>query len=167
MQIPYPCSPSDGKFKYIKAPKPNLYAIWAAKGQVLYSIPSELEKDDFQAVSQILSSLAELNISCIPWPEFQRTRIKKLLVNATVNPLTALLRVRNGMLLRSEDTKSLARSITYEASKVFAAELPDVMEGEGMSAEVLSEEMLSNLIPMGENISSMCGDILAERTTEM
>lgn len=160
-------SPLTEKIQYIKAPKPSLHAIWAAKGQVLYSIPPELEKDDFQAVSQILSSLAELNISFIPWPEFQRTRIKKLLMNATVNPLTALLRVRNGTLLRSEDTKSLARSIIREATRVFAAESPDVMEAEGMSAEDLSEEMLRNLIPMGGNISSMCGDILAERTTEM
>lgn len=88
-------------------------------------------------------------------------------MNVTVNPLTALLQVQNGVLLKAEETKSLARSIVKEACQVFSAEVPEVMAGEGMTGDELAEEMLRNLVPMGEDFSSMFEDVRSGEETEM
>lgn len=51
----------------------------------------------------------------------------KLVVNAAINPLTALLKVRNGQLLASADTRALMSAAAREAAGVAAAlgiELP-------------------------------------------
>lgn len=148
--------------------RPDLYAIWAAKGQILYSIPPGTSKENLQPLHDIFDAMPSLKISCIPWHDFQRTRIKKLLMNAVINPITALLQVRNGTLLENEETISLARSIVEETCVAFRADLPDVMENGDMQAEVLYDEVMRNLGPMGANISSMCADVrMGKEETEM
>ena len=42
----------------------------------------------------------------------------KLVINASINPLTALLQVRNGMLLENQFARELMKSITIESARV-------------------------------------------------
>lgn len=154
---------SDDSVQYLKAGRPNIEAVWAAKGSISYSHPS----DNDSILDLFFGSLPkELNISRTPWQEFQTVRIKKLLVNACLNPVTALLQVKNGGLLLSQHTKDLIRSITQEAFAVLREDQPEAVAS--LSAEGMYEEMLSKLVDMGPNISSMCADVRAgNEETEM
>ncbi len=85
----------------------------------------------------------------------------KLIINAAINPLTAILRVSNGMLIESADTLDLMRAITDEVSAVAAAlnirlPYPDPFERVKYVAELTAT-----------NHSSMLQDVLTQRQTEV
>jgi len=84
----------------------------------------------------------------------------KLIINAVINPLTALLRVPNGDLLSQDSTLSLMRSVFDEAVKSAAA------EGVEPAAD-LWEQTISVCRSTAANRSSMLQDLEAGRTTEL
>jgi len=84
---------------------------------------------------------------------------KKLLVNAAINPLTAVLRVRNGELLESEDWTALMRAVFEEGRKVALKE--GVAFGDSDW-----EELLDVCRKTAANQSSMLQDILHGHETE-
>jgi 2-dehydropantoate 2-reductase len=85
----------------------------------------------------------------------------KLVINAAINPLTALLRVSNGELLQKSTTRSLMRAAALEAAAVAAAQgiklpyLDPVEAAESVAAKTAS------------NLSSMLQDILRGSPTEI
>lgn len=83
----------------------------------------------------------------------------KLIINAAINPLTAILRIRNGELL-SPERMSLMR-ILYDEAKHIA-------ESKGIAtAPDLWEQLLSVCRKTAANSSSMLQDILEHRCTEI
>ncbi|MFO7624440.1 MAG: 2-dehydropantoate 2-reductase [Anaerolineales bacterium] len=85
----------------------------------------------------------------------------KLVINAAINPLTALLRVPNGELLQKPSTRSLMSVVAREAAAVSAAQgirlpYPDPVE----AAESVAAKTALNL-------SSMLQDILRGSPTEI
>ncbi len=85
----------------------------------------------------------------------------KVIVNAAINPLTAILRVPNGALLESDHTLELMRSITAEAASVakahgIALPYPDPSERARQVAQATAS-----------NHSSMLQDVLKNRPTEI
>jgi 2-dehydropantoate 2-reductase len=85
----------------------------------------------------------------------------KLVINAAINPLTALLRVPNGELLQKPSTRSLMSVVATEVAAVAVAQgirlpYPDPVE----AAESVAAKTASNL-------SSMLQDILRGSPTEI
>ncbi len=81
----------------------------------------------------------------------------KLIVNAVINPLTAILKVKNGELIQNDHY--------YQLLKLIFDETADVLKISGR------DEMLARVVRVcrqtGENESSMLRDVLSGRQTEI
>jgi len=84
----------------------------------------------------------------------------KTIVNAAINPLTALLDVPNGALPDSDASRGLLRTLAEEAAAVAAAEGYSLGGGHADRAEQVCHDTASN-------ISSMLQDVRARRKTEI
>ena len=85
----------------------------------------------------------------------------KLVINAAINPLTALLRVKNGDLLTNPPAHALMGQLAGEVAKVaeaLAVELPF------LDPERAVEEVAQHT---AENMSSMLQDVLRGAPTEV
>lgn len=91
------------------------------------------------------------------WPYLWR----KLLLNAVVNPVTALARVPNRGLVDVPDLRELARDLLREAYPVVASRLLPEWD-----LESLWEDLLALLSETGDNRSSMFQDLQFGRPTE-
>lgn len=90
----------------------------------------------------------------------QKAIWKKAIINAGINPLTAVLNVPNGALLDKQESRELMRDLVVEATNVAAAE--------GYSFEQnLVEETERMCHITRENISSMLQDIRNKKRTEI
>lgn len=85
---------------------------------------------------------------------------EKVAISNGINPVTALLDVPNGALLRTKEARQLIRDLVVEASKVAA------LEGYRFSYSLVerAEEVCRDT---AENISSMAQDVRAGRRTEI
>jgi 2-dehydropantoate 2-reductase len=84
----------------------------------------------------------------------------KAIVNAAINPLTALLDVPNGALPENASSRGLLRALAEEAAAVAAAEGYGLGGGHAERAEQVCRDTAAN-------ISSMLQDIRAGRKTEI
>ena len=100
-----------------------------------------------------LPTKADPVVSAVIW--------KKVVINAAINPLTALLGVPNGELAVRETTRRMMRQIVDEAQTVAEA------EGIPMDAATLFESVLTVCRGTAANRSSMLMDVLSERRTEI
>ena len=91
------------------------------------------------------------------WPYLWR----KLLLNAVVNPITALARVSNRGVVDVPDLRELARDLLREAYPVVASRLLPEWD-----LDHLWEDLLNLLAETGENRSSMFQDLQYGRPTE-
>jgi 2-dehydropantoate 2-reductase len=85
----------------------------------------------------------------------------KLAVNAAINPLTALLRVPNGLLAENEQTRELMRQIAAEVAAVAQA------QGIKLPAREAGERAIEVAEATAANHSSMLQDILRGVPTEI
>ncbi|WP_028595834.1 ketopantoate reductase family protein [Paenibacillus assamensis] len=86
---------------------------------------------------------------------------RKLIVNAVINPLTALLRLRNGELLHSEKRLQLMREVFEEVIAIYR------LQGIPVHADEAWDNLIRVCSATASNTSSMLADVLAERTTEI
>jgi 2-dehydropantoate 2-reductase len=120
--------------------------------------PLKDDSDDFSA--QLLNALHQAGFQTELTDEIEHQLWKKLIINAVINPLTAILRIPNGDLLKSEYTIQLMRSVYEEAVKTAQAE--------GMLFnEMLWQDVLGVCERTALNHSSMLQDISAGRPTEI
>ncbi|KAG6814133.1 hypothetical protein H0H92_002128 [Tricholoma furcatifolium] len=63
-----------------------------------------------------------LHVSWRPMSEVQTIMRRKLVANAVINPLTALMGCRNGDIFTTSASKSILQKVCQEASQAFAAE---------------------------------------------
>ena len=85
---------------------------------------------------------------------------EKAIVNAAINPLTAVMRVPNGVLPASADLRALIRNLAREGSSAAKA------AGFVLDPKALEERVLEVATRTAANRSSMLQDILASRRTE-
>ncbi len=85
----------------------------------------------------------------------------KLLVNAVINPLTAIIRERNGRLLESPLLKETMKLIAEEAARV------PLKKGIRLPYERVFEKVEQSCYASRDNISSMLQDILRKKRTEV
>ncbi|WP_231587001.1 ketopantoate reductase C-terminal domain-containing protein [Paenibacillus sp. E194] len=86
---------------------------------------------------------------------------QKLLANVIINPLTAVLRIKNGQLLLQEDRLSLMKELFGEAAAVYRAAHISIDEEKDWERVVQVCRMTSS------NSSSMLQDVEAGRRTEI
>lgn len=70
-------------------------------------------------VSSLLACTA-LNPSWLPYPKLLEAQLQKVAINCVINPLTTILRTKNGRLAQDASLERLAYGICDEASRVFA-----------------------------------------------
>ncbi|MCL6605771.1 MAG: 2-dehydropantoate 2-reductase [Paenibacillus sp.] len=113
--------------------------------------------------SEVISLLEQLNIAGFLTRlsnEVETKIYRKLLINAVINPLTALWRIPNGELLSSPARIQLMRELYEEAILVY--------EAVGVSYDVNAwDTILQVCQATAGNTSSMLADVLAGRATEI
>jgi len=85
----------------------------------------------------------------------------KLLVNVGINALTAIARVRNGVLVENENLKAVMSLLVKEALEVISE------KGIKLPFEDPLEKVFEVAKNTGQNISSMLQDVLKEKRTEI
>ncbi|KAH7927279.1 2-dehydropantoate 2-reductase [Leucogyrophana mollusca] len=135
----------------------------------------------------VLNSLDALQTNWKPIADIQLAMRRKLVVNAVVNPLTAVMGCRNGELFKHDASRRIMHSVCAEAAAVYQAQAeaeaqawldslgPDVDKNQvpiGRLPKALKEEQLVREVlrvakVTGGNISSMLADVRKGRDTEV
>lgn len=120
-------------------------------------------------IEQIIKSpvLAATEISPT---ELVRARIEKLIVNAMINPLSAIFNRKNGQLFNQPAIAYLMRLLLSEASVVVRS-LPELASLPNLDSR-FSTSRLENMVKhvaegTATNTSSMLQDVMAGRETEI
>ncbi|PQP80582.1 2-dehydropantoate 2-reductase [Paenibacillus sp. PCH8] len=104
--------------------------------------------------------LQQAGFDCTVSNEIDKLIYRKLLINAVINPLTALWRIPNGELIIQEDRVRLMRQLYEEALVVYSA-----------NGIRLDEDMWEQLMTVcrstASNTSSMLADVLQGHGTEV
>lgn len=140
--------------------------------------PSGVGMDNLAETLNALLSMTALSPQLLPMPHQYHELLLKLAVNATINPLTAILGggyLRNGSLRRSGPGNRLIRQTCKETSDVITAYLhnmsgihpapPDTVRM--FSTLSLINRVNAVIAATKENISSMAGDVKNGRETEI
>ncbi|AGO09947.1 AaceriAAL044Cp [[Ashbya] aceris (nom. inval.)] len=114
-----------------------------------------------------------LNVALLPYQELLPRQLEKLVVNACINPLSALLDCPNGALVAH---RQLFAAIAAEASPVLRQAYSALFENTGippaadpdlLDPERLSEKAAAVAVATASNSSSTREDVRAGRTTEI
>jgi len=121
----------------------------------------ELDGSISARVEQISAKLTASGIKVEVRDDIQKIIWTKLIVNVGINALTAILRVRNGVLVEHEPSRDLMEAAVSEAVRVAA--------GQGISFdEAEIQERVKEVARLtAENRSSMLQDMLAGGRTEI
>ncbi|MFD1176038.1 ketopantoate reductase family protein [Paenibacillus puldeungensis] len=92
--------------------------------------------------------------------DIDREIFRKLLINAVINPLTALWRVPNGQLLATEERRALLRQLTEEGELIYRT------NGISFDSNML-EQIIATCKSTATNTSSMLKDVLHGDPTEI
>lgn len=146
------------------------------------TMPGSPEFERYQYLRTTVAALLllqDLNVSWKPISHLQLAMRRKLVVNAVINPLTALMRCRNGDLFNAPGAADLSAKVCQEAADVFAAHmqagssefsdaaanytrLPSLLQPRSLEEEVRRIAKLT-----ANNKSSMLCDIERHRETEI
>ncbi|KAG1813314.1 ketopantoate reductase PanE/ApbA C terminal-domain-containing protein [Suillus subaureus] len=123
----------------------------------------------------VLQSLDALGCKWSPVADVQLAMRKKLVVNAIVNPLTALLGCRNGGLFKDESSQNMMRSIEADTQLWLDSLAPGVDKSQmsvgrvpkELGADALEREVLRVTHVTRGNMSSMLSDVRKNNPTEI
>lgn len=108
----------------------------------------------------LIEALTLAGFSALLSKEVDTMIYRKLLINAVINPLTAIWRIPNGELLASDHRMQLMKDLYDEAIAVYDA-----------CGVVYEDDIWDNILDVcrktSGNTSSMLADVLASRTTEI
>jgi len=133
--------------------------IYAGQGEVIIGAPpgSTVTAPEIGAVAVLFQRAGFI---CRAVADIQARLWDKLMINAGINPLTALLRVPNGALPELKEAWALAVAA--------AAEVQAVAQAQGLAVKGDPEERLLQVCrATAQNRSSMLQDVLAGRPTEI
>ncbi|WP_339797959.1 2-dehydropantoate 2-reductase [Paenibacillus sp. FSL R5-0744] len=127
---------------------------WSLKDGQAHSIHTELQ------VNYLIEVLIMAGFSAFLSNEVDTMIYRKLLINAVINPLTAIWRIPNGELLASEERLQLMKELFREATMVYDA-----------FGITYDHDAWDNILKVcrttAGNTSSMLADVLASRSTEI
>ncbi|EDL64749.1 2-dehydropantoate 2-reductase [Bacillus sp. SG-1] len=134
-------------------------ALRLAKNEVAHKGKGKTNVAIYRGSDQVLERLSQESID-FPvrvQPEYEIMLFEKLAVNAVINPLTAVLGVRNGRLIENEEFKSLAESVFDDITRLY----PRFMH------VIDFKDIITIAYKTRENTSSMLADLQAKRQTEI
>ncbi|KAA8916468.1 hypothetical protein TRICI_001331 [Trichomonascus ciferrii] len=115
-----------------------------------------------------------LNTEVLPYPEFLLAQYDKLIVNACVNPLTAILGCKNKELLENPAAENMIKAVVQECSKILRLHAEEKFNPDTMYLVSTSLDpkrligMVREVVSInGENTTSMLADVNAGRETEL
>ncbi|UKZ53623.1 hypothetical protein TrVGV298_007418 [Trichoderma virens] len=177
---------SEGPFKSLHASPAD-----TAIGPVLLNDNTPYPAPSVAYLTEAIATAPDLNARSVTRAELWVSQLQKLVVNSSINPLTAILRCKNGVLFENPNgviAKVIDR-LLYESGAVLqtlinhpssAQILTDSTEIEGQSLDVLREELTlrfsqpqlrTMLYKIGQivkdNTSSMLQDARAGKSTEI
>lgn len=133
--------------------------IFAGQGPTVIGVPAG-SAVSLEEAEQVARVFRRAGLECQVREDIEAMLWEKLVVNVGINPLTAILRVRNGALPDLPPAWELAVAAAQEAAAV-AASL-------GLALSIDPEVRLSQVcMATAENRSSMLQDIMAGRPTEI
>lgn len=110
-----------------------------------------------QAVKQLCEKLNEVHFRIVETKNWQMILEYKLLANAVINPLTALFRVKNGMLIKNGSLHKISKRLFQEAHSIF----------EHLDKQEAWQYVKNVIEKTANNRSSMLADCEAKRQTEI
>lgn len=107
----------------------------------------------------------------LAWKELLQNQLFKLAANCVLNPLTAILDVRNGVIRENPDLQPLIRRLLREISLVFQS-LPEIRDLPSDQKDQFAVASLESLVmdtieKTAGNSSSMREDVRKGRATEI
>lgn len=112
---------------------------------------------------QKILQVPELHAAVLSWPELLSRLYKKLIINACVNPLAAVLVCNNGELIKEGNNNGVAliESLLFEAHAVLGDSIPEE------TYESLLKMVLNILQETKDYLCSTLQDVKAKRLTEI
>lgn len=131
---------------------------YAGRGEILIG---ELGGGYSTRAEVIAEAMARAGLDAAASDDINKVLFTKLAINCAINPLTALIREKNGEVVRREALKALIKDSV--------AELAEVADAEGviLDASALTERAFEVAELTAENRSSMLKDVLSGRKTEI
>lgn len=116
-----------------------------------------------------LSNSRLLQTSLLSPEQIVHAQLKKLVINAIINPLTACFNCKNGQVFESDERQALYRLLLQEAGAIIREMLP---KSDNLRETAFSDRALSALVEevaekTANNTSSMLQDVQAGRRTEI
>lgn len=113
-------------------------------------------RGDFGIFTKLITAWAQ-SFSFVEEKDYRKMLEKKLIVNLMINPLTAILKVRNGALVENKYYYKLFKQLYGEVSQIFSIN----------NNEEVFNYVLSVCKQTANNKSSMYKDIIEGRQTEL
>jgi 2-dehydropantoate 2-reductase len=133
--------------------------IYAGRGAIFIGVPASSQVSGPE-VAAVVDLFRQAGLECQPREDIEAVLWEKLVINAGINPLTALLRVPNGALPRLPQV--------WEVAVAAARETQAVARASGLSLRGEPASRLRQVCTAtAANHSSMLQDILAGRPTEI
>lgn len=147
-------------------------------GHVLFNQPAEPSSTSkiqagtsgSQDLLDVVIETPHLAARRVPPDELAQAQMEKLIVNATINPLSAILNRKNGQLFNSPETTRLMQDLLSEASLVVRS-LPELKDVPNIASRFSVQSLERHVRRVAEltalNTSSMLQDTIAGRETEI
>ncbi len=113
-----------------------------------------------------LSQANVLETSILSSDTIKKSQLQKLVVNAVINPLTAIFRCKNGQLLDNPTRLAVMRLLIEETGPIVRALLHDAPDA-AFSDQSLLDLVLTVAHKTSANTSSMLQDVQSGRKTEI
>lgn len=130
-------------------------------GSLFATGPGRIELGEDGRLDSLAAALAEGGMTVTRVPDPRRSVWQKLLVNAAMNPTTAVFRITNGELVTHAAAGPLADGIAREVARVATASGIAMTEDDGTAG------WRTIAATLGDNRSSMLQDVEAGRRTEV
>lgn len=131
----------------------------------------ESKESELPEFIKLLLQTEELNARYLPYNTFLLVQMEKLIVNACINPLTAILDCFNGDLLYGTKIVPIMKRVINEAVQVFKAEYK-ILQNIPETNSFLNDDRLLNTVfeickSTSQNSSSMREDVKSLNNTEI
>ncbi|KAI8586671.1 ketopantoate reductase PanE/ApbA C terminal-domain-containing protein [Geranomyces variabilis] len=135
--------------------------VWAGQGETLVGGP----EFDANTPDNPLAFLSPV-FQSLPWPQMHHKLVRKLVVNACLNPLAAIFGVPNGALLHTKGRDLIAK-ICAEVAPLISLVLPTSTAHPPPLPDELIADVLKVADATATNTNSMLADIQHGRATEI
>ncbi|HEC94578.1 MAG TPA: 2-dehydropantoate 2-reductase [Thermoplasmatales archaeon] len=125
------------------------------------TVIGELDGSITERVKHIIKSFNDVGFNTIVTNDIMKELWKKAIINACINPLTAIFDVKNGQILKHEMLHEIMKKVCHEGVKV----------AKSIGIKIEEDEMVEKTVTVikdtAENYSSMVQSLRKKRRTEI